>query len=365
VPAPVMAEQLQSGAPAAESFAHIREEAERVHAQAQATKHDRKAMQIDFAKFETRSRCIAQLRALAEEAQKLAAAIGAYVREVEAVHREDVQLIQEHLDGSSDRESASQPASKPQLAPAGKSAAPWADSATTNRALWGGAQPASKPQLAPAGKSAAPWADSATTNRALWGGAQPASKPQLAPAPKWHINRRNVPLAEGVSLEAQVIPAAVWDAREVYEKVGAGGLYYIAAWDHFAARCGPMVFHGNIGKIYPVAEHGAPRTPALVKECRSRGQCASLRPDGPPCTYYHDPLECPGSRDVRNFIADAFLYLPPTVPGARRGRRIGSRDSLATDLADITASDARRFIAQTAHDILCSLLLAKYALAGG
>jgi hypothetical protein len=333
VPAPVMAEQLQSGAPAAESFAHIREEAERVHAQAQATKHDRKAMQIDFAKFETRSRCIAQLRALAEEAQKLAAAIGAYVREVEAVHREDVQLIQEHLDGSSDRESAS--------------------------------QPASKPQLAPAGKSAAPWADSATTNRALWGGAQPASKPQLAPAPKWHINRRNVPLAEGVSLEAQVIPAAVWDAREVYEKVGAGGLYYIAAWDHFAARCGPMVFHGNIGKIYPVAEHGAPRTPALVKECRSRGQCASLRPDGPPCTYYHDPLECPGSRDVRNFIADAFLYLPPTVPGARRGRRIGSRDSLATDLADITASDARRFIAQTAHDILCSLLLAKYALAGG
>jgi hypothetical protein len=67
---------------------------------------------------------------------------------------------------------------------------------------------------------------------------------------------------------------------------------------------------------------------------------------------------------VRNYIADSWVYAPVTTRySARYGsRRIGSRDSLRGDLQEISASDARRHVAQTAHDILCSIILAKYVL---
>ena len=72
-------------------------------------------------------------------------------------------------------------------------------------------------------------------------------------------------------------------------------LYYTSAWDHFAVRCGAVVFHGSIGTVYPTDRGRTQCVPKWVKECHFRGRCSSLKKvgKGPPCSYYYDPEECP------------------------------------------------------------------------
>jgi len=180
--------------------------------------------------------------------------------------------------------------------------------------------------------------------------------------------RRKIFLADRVSLDATIVPETAKTPRDVFAAVTTPELYYIPRWDHFAVRVGAVVFHGNVGHIYPASR--GQRAPERVKECRRRGACPSLQ-GGAPCSYYHDPVEAYADggairqpQDVRNFIADSWVYSPATPRyGARYGsRRIGSRDALTSDLQEISAADARRFFAQTAHDILCSIVLAKYVL---
>jgi hypothetical protein len=185
-----------------------------------------------------------------------------------------------------------------------------------------------------------------------------------AAAQSHSFSRKKIVLDDLVSLDAVVIPETLRDPREILASITTPELYYIPHWDHFAVCCGAVVFHGNVGEIYPATPTGRrQRTPVRVKECRRRGNCPSLK-GGPPCSYYHDPEECPGSRDVRNYIADSWVYASTGVRySARYGsRRIGSREALQGDLEQISAGDARRHIAQTAHDIICSVILAKYVL---
>jgi hypothetical protein len=66
---------------------------------------------------------------------------------------------------------------------------------------------------------------------------------------------------------------------------------------------------------------------------------------------------------VRNF--EASDWLPPCAafrPSAAGGKRLGSRTTLEEDLLVASPRDARRQLAQTAHDILCGVILAKHTL---
>lgn len=93
--------------------------------------------------------------------------------------------------------------------------------------------------------------------------------------------------------------------------------------------------------------------PERVKGC-NRVAC-----DMQTCRFYHDPALHPGSRDVRNYMAESFAYTP-FVDGNIWARRFGSNENLDADLRLIGAGDARLFRDQVAHDILCALILDKY-----
>lgn len=131
-----------------------------------------------------------------------------------------------------------------------------------------------------------------------------------------------------------------------------GKLYYVDHADHFAIRVAGILFHGNIGMIYTNE-----KDPVKIKNCRFRETCSKIN-----CNYYHDPLVHPGSKDKRNFIASSWLYAPPTSPfkNKRRSRRFGSVENLEVDILGLTPEETDRYIDQTMHDILCSILLHKY-----
>ena len=180
------------------------------------------------------------------------------------------------------------------------------------------------------------------------GGAPPA--PQL------------VNITGGHSLKAVVLPATMRTAHEIYAVLVPGEIYYIPHWDHFAVRIGPCVLHANIGQVYSrigaaAADPSARVLPERIKECR-RPDCQG----GRECRYYHDPEKFPDSANVRNFMAESWHYVPPVVSAGYGVRRFGSAEHLGADLGCISVRDARQFLAQTAHDLLCSLILWKYVI---
>lgn len=130
-----------------------------------------------------------------------------------------------------------------------------------------------------------------------------------------------------------------------------GQLYYLRG--HFAFNIAGNVFHGNIGKIYTDN-----REPVKIKVCKFKNQCRKNKS----CDFYHDPEVFAGSTDVRNYIASSFIYTPQnsTHYNKMRSRRIGDRDSLVEDLENLTVDSKGRFIDQTVHDFICSLLIRKY-----
>jgi hypothetical protein len=328
---------------------------------------------VDFSQFEARANRIASLRHLHTELQKLTAIVAQHGQAADALHQEEIASMQEYIDSTSrvvsadTRRTCAAKAAEPRRPPPDPAnlGVPWKDEALTARIL-GRAVRGGRP---------GPPARAPEPSRSVWdtpprtppnsGGAVNVSTLPPADPRAVELSRRKIVLDDRVSLDAVIIPGALKDPREILAAVSTPELYYIPAWDHFAVRCGAVVFHGNVGKIYPTDTGRAQRAPERVKECRHRGQCPSLKGGkGASCAYYHDPEECPGSRDVRNYIADSWVYAPVTTRySARYGsRRIGSRDSLRGDLQEISASDARRHVAQTAHDILCSIILAKYVL---
>ena len=322
---------------------------------------------VDFSQFEARARQIATLRHLHTELQKLTTVVAQHGQAADTLHQEELASMQEYIDmtcrldpRAAARRGRSPPrAAAPARTPSADRGVPWKDEALTARVLG----------RALRGRAAAEPARGAS----VW--AAPPREPRtpsvstLVPATAAYP-RRKIVLDDLVSLDAVIIPDAIADPREILAAVTTPELYYIPRWDHFAVRCGAVVFHGNVGQVYPTYSGRSQRAPVRVKECRHRGACPSLaRGDkkAAPCAYYHDPEECPGSKDVRNHIADSWVYAPVTTRySARYGsRRLGSRDALKSDLQEISAGDARRHVAQTAHDILCSIILAKYVLAAG
>lgn len=130
-----------------------------------------------------------------------------------------------------------------------------------------------------------------------------------------------------------------------------GGLYYVENAGHFAVRLCGQLLHGNIGNIYANA-----RVPLKVKGCKFSTSCS--KQDN--CDYYHDPAKFSGSKDVRNYVANSWLYSSGDNlrPG---GRHFGSLNNLDTDITFMRDEDVNKFRSQTMHDLLCSLLLGRYS----
>jgi hypothetical protein len=286
---------------------------------------------VDLTQFEARARQIALLRRLHAGLLEITAVVARYGSAADALHQDETRAVQDYI-ASADSLRRSGSRTPPRTA--GDRGVPWKDKALTARVMRRGAP--ESPRL-------------------------PSPSPGPSP-PTTRLTRRTIALTDQISLDAVVIPDEVCDPREILAAVSTPELYYIVRWNHFAVRAGAVVFHGNVGRVYPA---GRPqRTPARVKECRRGGACPSFF-GGPPCSYYHDPAEADGrAADVRNFTADSWLYTPATSRHSARygSRRIGTRDALESDLREISAGDARRHLAQTAHDIVCSMILAKYVL---
>lgn len=179
------------------------------------------------------------------------------------------------------------------------------------------------------------------------------------------------PFAEGprpalVKISRNVeVPAMVIDActrAEVSDQIRGPMLCYVPMWGHFAVRLGRHIIHGNVGRIL------APGTklPVGVKEC-ARPECYNVPGAAAECTYYHDPARMAVAAlatdepplTVRSYMADSFVYTPKIGRSRSRygGRPIGDIDSLGADIRSASKAEARRFLSQVAHDLVCAVAL--------
>ncbi len=78
-----------------------------------------------------------------------------------------------------------------------------------------------------------------------------------------------------------------------FSKVPHGELCYVPSADHYALRIGPVLFHGNVGKLVDS------KNPEKIKNCKNKN-CKRTY-----CNYYHDPIEY-GGTECRNFIKNYY-----------------------------------------------------------
>lgn len=171
----------------------------------------------------------------------------------------------------------------------------------------------------------------------------PSAPPVPVPQP---VPTSMVSITDNIELAAIRVPT--------FDNVTTNGeLYYVESCGHFAFRVAGVLFHAGVGDIYNTESE-----PIKIKECKYGDKCN--RHD---CTYYHDPIRCGNSRDIRNYVAASWLYAPPTSPLRTRKatRTFGSRQFLDSDISSVTGEECRRFMDQSSHDILCSLILSRYS----
>lgn len=130
-----------------------------------------------------------------------------------------------------------------------------------------------------------------------------------------------------------------------------GRLYFVEANNHFALILNSMLIHGNIGNIYTDNT-----TPEKIKSCRFRGNCMKSER----CDYYHSPDSFPNSRDTRNFVANSWVYTTDRNKMRYGSRRFGSRERMDVDIVALQSDEIERFIDQSMHDLLCSIILREY-----
>lgn len=173
-----------------------------------------------------------------------------------------------------------------------------------------------------------------------------------------------VEVCAGVAVHAMVLPGACRTVAEVTAAISGPMLCYVPAWGHFAVRLGDHLLHGNVGRVYPPSV----RHPQGVKECSS-ARCRESAAAAAACTYYHDPAAAPGRGEparaaaaplaVRSFFAESFAYSPRAGPQCSRyGRRcLGDSAALREDVQALSAREARLFLSQVAHDLVCAAVL--------
>ena len=109
--------------------------------------------------------------------------------------------------------------------------------------------------------------------------------------------------------------------------------------------------YGNIGNIY-INE----KNPVKIRDCHFGASC-----NNDDCKYFHNPLLYDNSKDVRNYIANSWLYWSNSTDN--KHRRFGSHDMIDTDMVVMKQEEKSLFGEQVMHEILCMMLLAKYVRA--
>lgn len=161
----------------------------------------------------------------------------------------------------------------------------------------------------------------------------------------------NVPITSKYSLGA--IKVSNW--TELKGKMTPGNLYYVESTNHFAIIIAGMFIHGNIGRIYTNE-----KDPVKIKNCLYGSKCTKEN-----CDYYHNPLRSQSTlhnKDCRNYIATSWIYSPPEQAhkNKRKSRRFGDLDHIDFDIEEMSAEEGERYMDQTMHDLLCTILLHQY-----
>lgn len=152
-----------------------------------------------------------------------------------------------------------------------------------------------------------------------------------------------VQITENISLPAICV-------RAFSEVKDDGRLYYVESANHFAMYILKHLFHGNIGTIYTNE-----KMPSKIKNCQFHYK--EYNKEKTRCNYYHDPQQVAGSNDVRNFVANSWLYNRAQTNEYTRQRVFGSLPNLEEDLKNITPDDIARQRDALFHDLLCLLVL--------
>jgi hypothetical protein len=307
---------------------------------------------FNLALVEIRAKYIAAMKNIHSELQKLLGRVAESGASAESLHRGEIKTMQESL--------------KRAAVPVPGLASPAAHmSRTTLRTPTG--VPAMEVSTAVGDMAELAARPNIAVPLGAWAGGNPTTRRALQGAGLQTRARVSIPVGtsddsapEAITLEAVVVPKELDTAREILSLVTGHELFYIPQWNHFAARVGGLVFHANIAHIYSRLgdrRHGRSRArPEKVREC-GRTHCGQRS-----CRYFHDPEKFPGSKDARNFTAESFIYAPPTMSprGVGALRRFGSAGDLDIDLKLISSKEARLFVHQVSHDILCALILCKY-----
>lgn len=298
--------------------------AEELHERVEKT---RQIGPIAVDKIEERANYISTMRYLSDELAKLLATVAKNGQDAEWMQQIEMKAAQEGIDRAAQRAEA--------IARSGASNTSriWAPPGSIATASW---------TLHPL-----PTAPYYVVNQSQFGSRR-LSQP----------TRQQVRLLRDFKVEATIVPNTITGSEDILAAVTAGELHYIPQWNHFAFRVGPCVFHANIGQIHcgPPPKGAGPieyHRPTRIKDCKN-AQCPRTT-----CNYYHDPAKYKGSLEIRNYMFDSWLYAP-TAAGARCGsRRFGSGQYMEADLRVIGKDDARRFLSQTAHDVLCCIILSQ------
>jgi hypothetical protein len=151
------------------------------------------------------------------------------------------------------------------------------------------------------------------------------------------------------------------------EEVGPD-LCFMPAINRFAVRFAGILIVGNIGNIYSNCLN-----PEKVKECKfssidylpSTNKMNYRMPkcsknDGE-CSFYHNPLIYPSSKEPRNFFSTSGYYVNADSTDGKNPNylRFGSRNSLREDINRISDEEARRFEDFVSHMIICLIILKK------
>lgn len=153
---------------------------------------------------------------------------------------------------------------------------------------------------------------------------------------------KNIQITENISLPATV----VGDFADVNDD---GKLYYIERANHFAMIIFKKLYHGNIGTIYTNE-----KILIKIKNCQYHSRDFSTKKNT--CNYYHDPLIYPESSDVRNYVANSWLYQVSASDDHSRNRKFGSLSHIEDDITRIKADESSKLRDMVFHDLLCSFI---------
>lgn len=317
----------------------IGRKAAELRAAVDATRQRRGSHLVDLQALGRRTKCIDELADLCTGLRDLTAEVEHHLAAARLLHSAEITTLHSAIGGGG--------------------ASPWADPARTamiGRSEGVRARPGvgqGRPPKALGPLPGLPTPQTAIVRRV----ARPKSSP-ARPAKKLCTRVRLAGGSSGLELDAVVVPNHLASPSAIFGAIVTSELHFIPQWGHFAARVGATVFHAGLGDVLSPDEK-----PVRVKDCRRGARCPSLGRADVACNYYHNPELCPGSRDVRNFGPYDRLYAPLTRESqmAVDPRRFGSGRDATSDLERVGKRDARRFKEQVAHDMLCVLLLEKYA----